>query len=405
VRAEPSPPARLLDLSRSVSRIGQGPTGIDRVERAYLDAFLADPAPLFGLVRTAAGFLLLDEAGCRLLAEGPGPGGWGDAGLLSRLGTRQGDAAAAESALRRAAVARVPRRGLGWLLRRHLPAGAATFHVGHAALEARLARTLANAAGGGFTVMIHDVIPLEHPEWQRGRAPERMRTLLRAAHAHATRLVYPTQSVREASEARMAPWGRPPPALVVPLGIEVAAPDPQWRPPLPEDRPHFVSVGTLEPRKNHVLLLDAWEHLAREMPVDRLPRLYLCGARGWADPALFRRLDALRPGGIVRELTGLGDAALSALVSRARAMLFPSLAEGTGLPPLEAAALGTLPLCTALPVYRETLGDNAVYLPGTDSYEWAQKIMGLCEPGGASVSAPIEPPTWQDHFNVLLGRM
>ena len=70
MRAEPSPPARLLDLSRSVSRIGQLPTGIDRVERAYLDAFLADPAPLFGLVRTAAGFLLLDEAGCRLLAEG-----------------------------------------------------------------------------------------------------------------------------------------------------------------------------------------------------------------------------------------------------------------------------------------------------------------------------------------------
>ena len=57
-------PAWLIDLSRSVSRLARGPlTGIDRVELAYLRYLLGRPEPLFGLVRTALGFVLLDRPG------------------------------------------------------------------------------------------------------------------------------------------------------------------------------------------------------------------------------------------------------------------------------------------------------------------------------------------------------
>lgn len=56
--------ARCLDLSRLVSRVGRGPwTGVDRVEAAYARELLTREAPLFGLVRTSMGFVLLDRGG------------------------------------------------------------------------------------------------------------------------------------------------------------------------------------------------------------------------------------------------------------------------------------------------------------------------------------------------------
>ena len=63
-------PARLLDLTRLVSRLGRGPmTGIDRVECAYLTHLASRETLLFGLVRSAAGWLLLDQSGCARFAQ------------------------------------------------------------------------------------------------------------------------------------------------------------------------------------------------------------------------------------------------------------------------------------------------------------------------------------------------
>jgi hypothetical protein len=63
-------PTRLLDLTRLVSRLGRGPmTGIDRVECAYLTHLASRETPLFGLVRSGAGWLLLDQPGCARFAQ------------------------------------------------------------------------------------------------------------------------------------------------------------------------------------------------------------------------------------------------------------------------------------------------------------------------------------------------
>ena len=74
------PAARLLDLTRLASRAGRVLTGVDRVEAAYLSALLAAPEPLWGLVRTRLGYLLLAEPDLRrlapaLLGEAPWTGG------------------------------------------------------------------------------------------------------------------------------------------------------------------------------------------------------------------------------------------------------------------------------------------------------------------------------------------
>ena len=57
------PTARLLDLTRSLRRVGRVATGVDRVELAYLSHLLTGDAPLYGVARTALGYVLLDRAG------------------------------------------------------------------------------------------------------------------------------------------------------------------------------------------------------------------------------------------------------------------------------------------------------------------------------------------------------
>lgn len=393
--------ARLLDLTRLVSRLGRGPlTGIDRVELAYLTHFLADEAPLYAVVRSAAGFLLLDRRGCAdLLALISGQARLPPADLLSRLLHRHDPLRArSETAVRKLAIARAPRFGLRRLLRR-LPNDACYYNVGHSNLTARgLARI--RAVGLEVVVMIHDTIPLDHPEFARPDIVVRFRRKLSAVAAHATRVIHLTAATRATTELQMARLGRVPPAVVAALGVEVAKPDPAALPPdLDLSTPYFVTLGTIEPRKNHQLLLDVWA----EMPAP-VPRLYILGGRGWASAALLSRLDALPPGGPVRELPGLSDAAVAALMAGAVALLAPSRAEGFGLPPVEAATLGRPVIASDLPVTRELLGNKAVYLPPDDIYSWLETIVRQFETpasGQTSQGSPIRL-TWADHFKTVL---
>ena len=393
--------ARLLDLTRLVSRLGRGPlTGIDRVELAYLTRFLADEAPFFALVRSAAGFLLLDRPGCvDLLALIVGQARLPRADLLSHLMHRRDPLRArSETAARKLAVGRGPRFGLRRLLRR-LPNGACYYNVGHSNLTARGLAQI-RAAGLDVVVMIHDTIPLDHPEFARPDIVDRFRRKLAAVGANASRVIHLTKATRATTETQMARLGRVPPGVVAALGVEVAEPDIGTLPPdLDLSEPYFVTLGTIEPRKNHQLLLDVWAQMA-----EPAPKLYILGGRGWALPALLSRLDALPPSGPIRELPGLSDAAVAALMGRAVALLAPSRAEGFGLPPVEAATLGRPIIATDLPVTRELLGNKAVYLPPDDIYSWLETIVRQLETpalGQMSDGPPIRM-TWADHFNVVL---
>ena len=393
--------ARLLDVTRLVSRLGRGPlTGIDRVELAYLTRFLADEAPLFALVRSAAGFLLLDRPGCAgLLALIRGQATLPPADLLSRLLHRRDPRRArSETAVRKLAIARTPRFGLRRLLR-GLPKAASYYNVGHSNLTARgLARI--RAAGLDVVVLIHDTIPLDHPEFSRPDTVVRFRRKLAAAGVYATQVIHLTEATRVTTELQMARLGQVPPGIVAPLGVEVPRPDAAALPSdLDLSKPYFVALGTIDPRKNHQLLLDVWAQMA-----DPVPKLYILGGRGWATAALLSRLDALPPGGPVQEVAGLSDAGVAALLVGAAALLAPSRAEGFGLPPVEAATLGVPVIASDLPVTREILGNKAVYLPPDDIYSWLETIVRQLEPpasGQTSYSPPIRL-TWADHFNTVL---
>lgn len=369
-------------------------TGIDRVEAQWLNHLTTGEEPAFALIRSAAGFLLLSRQGMARLLSSPLPER-GD--LVSRLGHRRDPLRArAETAARRLSLARCLPGGLTRMLRRYLPQGGHYLNVGHANLTDRGLAAI-RAAGLRVEVMIHDTIPLDHPHLARADTVEPFRRKLAAVSAHADRVIHLTEDTRARTEAQLARLGRVPPGVVAPNGVTVAAPGP-LPPGLTPVAPWFVALGTIEPRKNIGLLLDVWERLAPS------PQLYIIGSRGWADAALLARLDALPPGGPVRVLSGLPDGAVTTLLSGARALLFPSLAEGFGLPPLEAAALGTPVIAGDLGVTRELLGDYAVYLPLGDSYSWAETITRkAAEPPGIQVQgAGVRIPLWEDHFKIVL---
>lgn len=393
---------RLLDLSRLVSRLGRGAlTGIDRVELAYLQRFLHDDAPLYGLVQTAAGWLLLNKQGCTALHQmvtHPSP--LPKADLLSRLLHRANpQRAQAETAARGLSLARASRLGLSRMLRR-LPAPGVYFNVGHSNLSARALGGI-DAAGHVITVLIHDTIPLDHPEFARPDTIAGFERKLRAVSHFSTRVVHISNDAKQKTEAHFRHFGRVPPGIIAPLGVETAVPD--WA-ALPAaidlTPPYFVTIGTIEPRKNHALLLDVWDRLPNPKP-----RLFIIGGRGWANQDLLARLDALPAGGAVQVWGGLTDGAVSALLKGAAALLAPSKAEGFGLPPVEAASLGTAVIASDLAVTREILMDKAVYLDPADIYSWAETVLTHCKKDGyKAAEKPFKAPNWEDHFKLALSQ-
>lgn len=404
-----NPPARLLDLSRLISRAERVMTGVDRVERAYLDAVLADDVPAFGLIRTPIGFLLLDETGLRALAEKfDGTRPWGEArrqmSIFHSIDARHHRAL---SDARKLAIARSIRRGLGRMLKRHLPKGSAYINVGHTNLTDYVTRGVKALAGATISVMVHDTIPLDWPDFQREGSPERFKLFLSKVAQRADLVIYNSAATQADAERHMAQLGRVPRGMVAHLGVELPRADPSGLPKyFPPEEPYFVCVSTLEPRKNHLLLVDVWEQIEKQTPPQDMPHLIICGTRGWKNDELFFRLDGSRlKGRFIHELSGLDDGAMAALVEGAAGAAFPSFAEGYGLPVFEALARGTPVICADLPVYREVARDIPVYASLNDSYLWIRRVMSLAESKRAGRKAMIEAfdaPSWDAHFNLVL---
>ena len=400
------PAARLLDITRLVSRVGLGPlTGVDRIEAAYLTALRAEPVPLYLLCRTGYGFLLLPgAAGEFLLAGLSAPDTLPRASWFDRLRGRGGPRARLEAGLRARALARAPHARLTALIARHLPRPAIYLNVGQTTVRPDTLARLKRVPGLRITVMVHDTIPLDFPQFARAGEPERFRAALAATLAHADLVI--CNSAATGADVRRHAQGRLPRLLTAYPGIELAAPDPAQIPADLDLMPqYFVTLGTIEPRKNHALLLDVWEDILRDMPEAQAPRLLILGRRGWRNEEVFARLDsAPYMGRVVHELPGLPDAAVSALLAGARGLLMPSRAEGFGLPYLEAAAAGIAVIAAPLPAAKEILGQAGIYADPDDRYLWRGEILRLAHEKTPVQDNPwaVTIPTWAAHFKTVL---
>lgn len=394
----------LLDVTRLASRLGRGAlTGIDRVELAYLRHLPETGVQCFGLLRTSAGIVVLRQEAFGVIAQ------WAAGAeipqrrdVLARL-SRRGSAfqGRIETALRAHALARCPMILAGRVLARICKAETVYLNVGHSNLTHRMMRALRYVPGLRIAVLVHDTIPLDHPNYTRAGQGDAFARKLKVVADHADVVIHTAPSTQRLTEGHLAALGRVPSALISPLGVDLTVPNPGQLPNgLNLSHPYFVTVGTIEPRKNHKMLLDIWETMAQGKA--EVPSLFILGNRGWADPTLLDRLDKGVPG--VQVLSGLSDGAIAALMQNARALLFPSFAEGFGLPPFEAAAMGLAVISSDLLVIRDSLLDYPVYLGPTDSYSWMETIL-LHASGKGTLgrgSSRVEVPSWEGHFNTVL---
>ncbi|MCS6803238.1 MAG: glycosyltransferase family 1 protein [Chloroflexota bacterium] len=125
----------------------------------------------------------------------------------------------------------------------------------------------------------------------------------------------------------------------------------------------LLYLGTIEPRKNLIALLDAYQSL---VAAGETADLVIAGRRGWLFEPVFAHVRRL---GLERRVHFLGwveDADTPTLLSAARAFVFPSLYEGFGLPPLEAMACGTPVVASNTSSLPEVVGDAGLLVPPTD---------------------------------------
>ena len=138
---------------------------------------------------------------------------------------------------------------------------------------------------------------------------------------------------------------------------------------------YCLHVGTLQPRKNLGLLVEAWAMLRERM--ESPPKLLLAGKRGWLYEPLVRSVEERGLGDLIRFADYVERADLPALYSGALALTFPSLYEGFGLPALEAMSCGTPVIASSASSIPEVVGDAGLLLDPHDAAAWAGAVERL----------------------------
>ena len=189
---------------------------------------------------------------------------------------------------------------------------------------------------------LHDLSPWLDPAWHDSADRVRRRTPVLLELGLATMVITPSQTVRRQAIDRFRL--RPDRVVAVPEAASAV-----FRPTTPAARsPYFLFAGTLEPRKNLTLLIEAWREIRKHCGVDLVivGRLRQDGPRIAPEPGL--------------ELVGeVCDSSLAEFYSGTIAFIYPSLYEGFGLPVLEAMQCGACVIASR--AVTEAAGDGAVY--------------------------------------------
>lgn len=250
--------------------------------------------------------------------------------------------------------------------------------------------------------MVHDLIPITHPQFCRVGEREKHLARMRNAVHSASGIVCNSQATLQALGGLCSDQGWPmPPAIAsllapgLPNVMDTARPSADT---------YFVFVSTIEPRKNHLMLLKVWERLAAQLGA-LAPKLIIIGQHGWhcSDVThLLTHSAALKT--LVTHVPACSDALMTRYLVHARALLFPSFAEGFGMPVIEALAHGVPVIANDLPVYREFAGNIPDYLNATDRTQWARVIADYALAESPLRAAQLQrmrgftAPTWEQHF-------
>lgn len=367
----------LLDISRLFHRRFRRwlPTGIDRVSLEYVRHYAGRARAVLG-VRPFFSVLSPYESS---RAFGALLGSAADGTDLAAL---------------------VGRAYLRWWTRPDV-AGCVLLNTTHAALESAGYASWLGRRGVRPVFLLHDLIPITHPQHCRPGERERHVRRVRTAVTVGRGIIVPSQHTldRLRGFCRDASWPLPPTA-VAPLASSLP---PAEAGPRPLTQPYFVVLGTIEARKNLVLLLELWRGLV-ERSGAQAPRLVLIGQRGFGCEDAVALLERGELRDHVLERGARPDREIAVWLRHAQALLFPSFEEGYGLPLAEALSLGVPAIASDLPAFREIAGDIPEYAAPRDNRRWSDLIADYARPDSALRAAQLQrlagfrATTWEGHF-------
>jgi glycosyltransferase involved in cell wall biosynthesis len=286
-----------------------------------------------------------------------------------------------------------------------LPQGTVYLSTGHTGIALpRFTRWLGKRPDIKPVFMLHDVIPFDHAEYFAPAARRFHQNMIDNTVRYAAGLIATTNAAKTSilREIRRS-GGTDIPVFAEHLPVaEIFARGPDRDAELAA-APYFVIAGVIEPRKNHILVLNVWRELvAREGKT--APKLVVIGTRAHAPDAvadILERSTLLKDH--VIEAAGLSSPALRRLFSNATALLMPSFAEGFGLPIVEALALGTPVIASDIAAHREAGGDYATYLNPIDGMGWLTAIQAIYRDPAASRRkiAGYKAWTWIDYHKAM----
>lgn len=235
--------------------------------------------------------------------------------------------------------------------------------------------------GVAIHVMVYDLLPVLHPEWFHSRTTRNFYRWLRALAVVADSAICVSNSVKDDLIAWLKTKYRIPgkslPIKIIPMGCDFEASVPNYG--MPDiarallqkfsENPTAIMVGTLEPRKGHQHVLDAFEFLWRQ---GHDINLLIVGKRGWKTNKLQSLLEQ-HPERNVRLfwLENVSDEFLLSLYQVSCGLIMASEAEGYGLPIIEALANGKLVVARDLPVFREITSPNLMFF---DTHNISRKL-------------------------------
>ena len=386
----------ILDLSRLISRIRYStPTGVDRVEMAYARGLLrlfgdelafaaVHPTGLYGRLNRATALAYLDELERRWRTKDAAP-------------------------VKRSVFEVLP--WMARLLPRAVPRGRTgerrvyvQVSPHHLTQMGRMQRILASEQAC-FLCMVHDLIPIEYPEYARPGGAELHRRRIETVVACADAVVVNSAATERSLQAWIGRSGRDIATHVGLLGTETlpaAAPVTG-----PDVRPYFVCLGTIEGRKNHLMLLHLWRKMGATLPENAVPRLVVVGRRGWENEQVLDLLDRCPTlTNNVEEIVGCTDTQLASLLRGACATLMPSFAEGFGMPIAESLALGVPVICSDIPAHHEVGGNAPDFVDPLDGQRWHDLIIDYAQHGPARQAQMMRlrdwhEPSWEDHMGIV----
>lgn len=429
-----------LDITRIAYRLtGTTPTGIDRVEFAYANRILRDAAygdaicvftaPFFtGALRRDLMLRVLEriEVAWRLhMSAGEDPVFVALRDYLrapvngsSPVRRRFRDRSRVEH-LRRNMVypvrdlVRSPIRLRRWLTRGD-GVKRVYLNTSHNQLETpgRLAWACQPSTSSAF--FIHDTIPIDYPEFVAPGAPARHERRMATTSRMASLVIVNSATTKRHLEACLSVAGRRiPPIVVLPLGVaeaflRVGASLRKQPEQIEPAHPYFVTLSTIEPRKNLLFLFTVWRRLI-EKHGPLAPRLVVTGARGWENENIADVLERSRElGPYLVEVSDLCDNALAQLLGGAVALLQPSTIEGFGLPVVEGLTLRLPVVASDIAAHREVGSGFAELIDPIDGRRWLATIEALADPstgmaaGRRRANAAYVPITWSDHVESAL---